>query len=143
MINNVQLFNYLGQDVRTLDVDGQILFVGVDSCKVLDISDYIQAIERLDDDERGRYIVPTPGGPQQMLCITESGLYHLIFTSRKPEAKVFRRWVTGEVLPAIRQTGSYSLNCGDMSGAGKPPSFKRGMRAPFLLWGLGTGVFVL
>nr|WP_278617479.1 BRO family protein [Planktothrix agardhii] len=51
----------------------------------------------------------TPGGEQEMLCVNESGLYSLILGSRKKQAKVFKRWVTGEVLPSIRQTGSYNL----------------------------------
>jgi len=103
----LQLFNFEGQDVRTLEIDGSILFVNADVSVVLDI-DPTQA-RRLDDDEKGLYTIQTLGGPQQMLCVTESGLYHLIFTSRKDEAKAFRRWVTGEVLPSIRKTGTYSV----------------------------------
>jgi prophage antirepressor-like protein len=93
---NLTVFNFKDQEVRTLKIDGSILFVNADVSIVLDI-DPTQA-RRLDDDEKGLYTIQTLGGPQQMLCVTESGLYHLIFTSRKEEAKIFRRWVTGEVL---------------------------------------------
>lgn len=96
-------------DVRTVMQDGEPWFAAADVCKILDIADVKQAIERLDDDERGWYIVPSPGGQQTMNCVSESGLYHLIFTSRKEEAKIFRRWVTQEVLPSIRKTGQYSI----------------------------------
>jgi prophage antirepressor-like protein len=77
--------------------------------------------ESLDADERGRYTVATPGGPQEMLCVTESGLYALTLKSRKPEAKRFRKWVTSEVLPAIRKTCVYSV---------VPPQTKRAMGIP-------------
>ena len=73
----------------------------------LDIGDPSKAVSRIDDDERGTTTVRTAGGPQEVLTINESGLYSLIFTSRKPQAKRFRKWVTSEVLPAIRQTGRY------------------------------------
>ncbi|WP_240911582.1 BRO-N domain-containing protein [Paludisphaera soli] len=63
----------------------------------------------LDDDEKGIRIVDTPGGPQEMLCVNESGLYSLIFKSRKAEARRFKRWVCHEVLPSIRRYGAYTL----------------------------------
>lgn len=62
----------------------------------------------MDDDEKGVNTIDTPGGKQEISIVSESGLYALIFKSRRPEAKKFRRWVTSEVLPAIRKTGSYS-----------------------------------
>ncbi len=73
------------------------------------MSKYHDAVERLDSDERASAMVDTVGGTQAMTTITESGLYHLIFTTRKPIAKTFRRWVTKEVIPSIRKTGSHSL----------------------------------
>ncbi len=90
------------------DNDGEPCFVAADVCKALDQSNVSQVVSRLDDDEKGLHIVDTPSGPQQMLCVSESGLYALILTSRKPEAKVFKRWITHEVLPAIRKTGQYT-----------------------------------
>lgn len=85
------------------------VFVALDVCRALAISKYRDAIARLDEDERVSVIVDTLGGRQTMTAVTESGLYALIFQSRKPAAKRFRRWVTGEVLPALRREGSYAL----------------------------------
>jgi prophage antirepressor-like protein len=93
--------------VRAVLRDGEPWFVAADVCAAIEIVDVRQAVERLDDSERGGCTVPTPGGPQEVRAVNESGLYALIFTSRKPEAQRFRRWVTGEVLPAIRKTGGY------------------------------------
>ena len=94
--------------VRTVIKDGQAWFVAKDVCDILDIGDPSKAVDRLDDDETGTTSIrTTPGGPRELLTVNELGLYSLIFTSRKPEAKRFRKWVTSEVLPAIRQTGRY------------------------------------
>lgn len=92
-----------------LDADGDTWFVAKDVCRVLELVDHFQAVESLDDDERGRCIIPTTSGEREMHIISESGLYSLIFRSRKPEAKAFRKWVTSEVLPSIRKTGGYGL----------------------------------
>jgi prophage antirepressor-like protein len=93
--------------VRTIAKEGQAWFVAKDVCEILDIDNPSQAVGRLEDDEKGITTIYTPGGPQEALTVNESGLYSLIFTSRKPEAKRFRKWVTSEVLPAIRETGRY------------------------------------
>jgi len=87
--------------------DGEPWFVAADVCRVLGIKQATRAVESLDEDERGVTITHTPGGDQRMLIVSESGLYALIFRSRKPVAKKFRKWVTAEVLPAIRRTGRY------------------------------------
>lgn len=84
-------------------------FVAADVCKVLAVANNRDAIARLDDDERGVGIIDTRSGKQEMGIINESGLYSLILTSRKPEAKTFKRWVTSEVLPALRQHGRYCM----------------------------------
>jgi anti-repressor protein len=84
--------------------------VAKDVCVVLGRSDVSMAISRLDECEKGASIVCTLGGKQKMAVINESGLYSLIMTSRKPEAKAFKKWVTSEVLPSIRKTGSYGHN---------------------------------
>lgn len=94
-------------EIRMTIIDGDPWVSAGDICTALGISDMRQAIERLDDDERGVFTVPTPGGPQQIRSVSESGMYALILQSRKPEAKSFKRWVTHEVLPQIRKTGSY------------------------------------
>ena len=83
-------------------------FVAKDVCDVLTITNSRDAIANLDEDEKGVSVVATPSGKQEMNLVTESGLYSLIFQSRKPEAKKFRKWVTSEVLPSIRKTGGYS-----------------------------------
>lgn len=89
-------------------IGGEPLFVAKDLCEVLGLSKYRDAVARLDDDERGMPVVmDTPGGPQELTTVNESGLYALIFQSRKPEAKLFKKWVTSEVLPSIRKYGYY------------------------------------
>lgn len=89
------------------DEEGNPWFVAKDVCRILEIEKYRDAASRLDEDERGSEIVDTPGGPQPMATISESGLYALVFRSRKPEAKAFSKWVRSKVLPAIRKTGRY------------------------------------
>jgi prophage antirepressor-like protein len=91
-----------------LDAAGQPWFVAADVCAALELPDTHKAIARLDDDEKGRNSIPTPGGQQDMSVVNESGLYNLVLGSRKPEAKRFKRWITHEVLPSIRKTGSYA-----------------------------------
>lgn len=111
MVESVQVFNY-GENtpVRVRVMNGQTWFVAKDVCKVLGISNHKDAVSRLDDDERWGVGITDPlGGTQRMSAVSESGLYHLVFQSRKPEARKFRRWVTGEVLPQIRMTGGYRL----------------------------------
>lgn len=108
-VPTAQLFQFnQKQDVRAVLIDGEPWFVAADVCDVLQFGgrsrDYLRM---LDDDEKGAHIVRTPGGDQQMQVVNESGLYALIFKSRKPEAKAFKKWVTAEVLPAIRKYGMY------------------------------------
>jgi len=97
--------------VRVALVDGQAWFVAKDLCSVLDINDTRQAVARLDDDER--CLIPVTDGigrVQDTFAVNEAGLYTLVLGSRKPEARVFKRWVTHDVLPRIRETGTYSIN---------------------------------
>lgn len=93
--------------MRTVIKDGEPWFVAKDVCDILGLDNPSMAASRLDDDEKGVSNVDTLGGPQELLTVNESGLYSLAFTSRKPEAKRFRKWVTSEVLPSIRKTGGY------------------------------------
>jgi prophage antirepressor-like protein len=95
--------------VRTITKDGEPWFVAADVCKALDIADTWNAVNRLDDDEKGLRSIQTPGGEQSMVAVNEAGLYSLILGSRKPEAKDFKRWVTHDVLPSIRKTGKYEV----------------------------------
>jgi len=103
------IFDYRSTRVRVNIRDGVPWFVAKDVCHILDIANYRDAVSRLDDDEKGVATTDTLGGPQALLWINEPGLYRLIFQSRKSEAKAFTRWVTHEVLPAIRTTGTYTI----------------------------------
>lgn len=93
--------------VRVVDVNGEPWFVAADICAALELNNTSMAVAGLDDDERGISEVDTRGGKQSATVISESGLYSLVLRSRKPEAKQFKRWITHDVLPAIRKTGSY------------------------------------
>ena len=92
--------------VRTATINGEPWFVANDVCAILEI-DRTQT-RRLDDDEKGVCLIHTLGGDQKMSIVNEFGLYSLILRSRKPEAKAFRRWITHEVIPAIRKYGMYA-----------------------------------
>jgi prophage antirepressor-like protein len=113
---NMQVFNSPdGLAIRTLEKNGEPWFVATDVCRALEIANPSQAVNGnsrdgggLDEDERGICTADTTSGAQAMLCVNESGLYSLIFKSRKSVAKTFRKWVTSDVLPSIRKTGSYS-----------------------------------
>ena len=106
-MNGLQVFSYEGNEVRTVQKGSDILWVLKDVCGILGIEKYRDAATRLDDDEREPVLVDTLGGRQEMIAVTESGLYSIILLSRKPEAKKFKRWVTHEVLPTIRKHGAY------------------------------------
>lgn len=101
--------DFEGAPIRITDVGGEPWFLLSDVCVVLEIRNHRHAAARLDPDEKGVVTNDTLGGPQKTAIINESGLYTLTFDSRKPAAKRFRKWVTSEVLPAIRRTGSYSV----------------------------------
>lgn len=108
MNNNISIFkNAQFGEVRVIDQNGEPWFNRKDVCVALSIQNPNDATASLDDDEKGVVITDTPGGPQEMTVISEAGLYSLILRSSKPEAKAFKRWVTHEVLPAIRKTGGY------------------------------------
>lgn len=103
----IKLFDFEGHDVRITDLDGGSWWILNDVCGVLTLGSPHKVAASLDDDEKGRTTVPTLGGSQEMVIINESGLYSLILRSRKPEAKRFKKWITSEVLPAIRKDGAY------------------------------------
>lgn len=105
-MNNLIEMNYNGNEIRTIDDNGQVWWVLSDVCKVLDISNPSKVASRLDEDERSNFKLGRQG---KTIVINESGLYSVILRSDKPEAKPFRRWITHEVLPELRRTGSYSL----------------------------------
>ena len=110
-MNDIQVFqNTQFGSVRTVTQGGEPWFVAADVCKALDLPDTHKAVGRLDDDEKGRNSIPTPGGVQEMSIVNEPGLYSLVLGSRKPEAKAFKRWITHEVIPAIRKHGAYATD---------------------------------
>lgn len=101
-----QTFTFGGSKIRVLGTPEAPLFCAQDVADTLSL-DLTKVGRTIPEDEKGRHLTPTPSGSQTMVFVTESGLYRLIFRSRKPEAEHFRRWVFREVLPAIRQHGSY------------------------------------
>jgi prophage antirepressor-like protein len=114
----VVLFSYKDSQVRTVHVDGEPFFVASDICSALNLKDTSSAVRDLDDDEYLLRVVSGAGQDRSVLVINESGLYHLIFKSRKDEAKAFRKWVTSEVIPALRRTGRYEMGQGTGISAG-------------------------
>jgi len=105
----VNVFNYGGFNVRTVVQDGEPWFVAKDVCEILEIRNVSDALSKLDNDEKGIVSTDTLGGKQSLSHVSESGLYSLVMGSRKAEAKAFKKWVTSEVLPTIRKTGSYGV----------------------------------
>lgn len=94
--------------IRSVEIDGEPWLVGKDVAAALGYSDTAQAVRtHVDEEDKGVVEMTTPGGKQKIQVINESGLYSLIFSSKLPGAKKFKRWVTSEVLPAIRRTGGY------------------------------------
>lgn len=106
-MSDLTLYNFEQMPVRIAMRDGEPWFLAPDVATVLGYKHAPHMVRMLDEDEKGVQIVDTLGGQQQQSIISESGLYAAILKSRRPEAKRFRRWVTGEVLPAIRRTGRY------------------------------------
>ena len=105
-MNELQIFNNEDfGEIRTVTIDNDPWFVASDICKALDIANTTQAMQRLDDDEKSMLNIGLSGGATN--CVNEYGLYSLVLASRKKEAKDFKRWITHEVLPSIRKTGSY------------------------------------
>lgn len=107
-MNELQNFNFSGQDVRIITINDEPWFVGKDVADILGYSNSRKALsDHVDDEDKGVTKSDTLGGNQNITIINESGLYSLILKSKKPEAKQFKRWVTSEVLPTIRKHGAY------------------------------------
>ena len=103
-----QLFNFHGQQVRTVTINDEPFFVGKDVAMILGYLRTADAIRKhVDETDKGVAKMETPGGMQNLQIINESGLYSLILGSKLPTAKEFKHWVTSEVLPAIRKHGAY------------------------------------
>jgi anti-repressor protein len=129
-MDQLKPFIYGQSQVRTVVIQNEPWFVAKDVCEVLEISKHRDAVSRLDEDERESVIVDTLGGKQDMTAINESGLYSLIMTSRKPEAKQFKRWITHEVIPSIRKHGAYIT----------PETLERTLQDPDYLIGVITAL---
>lgn len=111
-MNQLQkVFTYSGNQVRTIIKDDEVWFVAKDVCDILNHSNHKMAVSRLDEDEVNKvYLIDSLGRQQQTTVVNEAGLYSLILTSNKPEARQFKRWITHEVIPTIRKTGGYVAN---------------------------------
>jgi anti-repressor protein len=105
MSSNIVPFNFNDRQVRVVMIDDEPWFVAADICRVLEVGNPSQALTRLDEDE----VTLISNEGRNSNVVSESGLYSLILGSRKPEAKVFKRWITHEVIPEIRKTGSYGV----------------------------------
>lgn len=123
MENEIKLFeNVEFGSVRTILKDGEVWFVLKDVCDCLCIKNVTDVVARVDEDEKGRFDLGLKNG-ELVHIVNESGLYNVILRSDKPEAKQFKRWVTHEILPTIRKTGSYSIT------KNIPQSFPEALRA--------------
>ena len=108
-MNEIKIFeNEQFGKIRTINQDGDPWFVAADVCRALEIQNSRDALSRLDSDEKGVALTDTLGGKQEMATVNEPGLYSLVLGSRKPEARQFKRWITHEVIPAIRKHGMYA-----------------------------------
>ena len=146
-MSDLQIFHHddFGQ-IRTTMIEEEPWFVGKDVAEALGYTNPRKAIiDHVDDDDKGVTNRDTLGGTQQMTILNESGLYSLIFGSRLESAKRFKRWVTSEVLPSIRKTGSYSTNSTqlDYLQAAKLIASCKPDRLPFVLSLLKSAGFVL
>lgn len=124
MVNHVMPFIYEGSQVRTITIEGEPWFVAKDVCDIFGETNRNRAMQALDEDEKGYTQMTTPGGTQQLAVVNEAGLYAMLFAmqpgkargvseeyiaDREQKLRSFKRWVTHEVLPQIRKTGSYSI----------------------------------
>lgn len=111
----LQIFKYENEesaldDLTTVQIEDEVWFVASEVCKLLDIQNVPRAVSSLDEDEKQLYQIRIAGQLRKVNIVSESGLYALVFQSKKPSAKQFRKWVTKEVIPSIRKTGSFGIN---------------------------------
>ena len=127
-MNELRIFNNADfGDVRTVEKDENIWFVGKDVAEALGYARTADAVKaHIDADDKGVCVLPTPGGRQETTIINESGLYSLVLSSKLPSAKAFKRWITSEVIPSIRKTGSYNK-------PSKEPTTQQAQRAKAML----------
>ncbi|HHV3563498.1 TPA: phage antirepressor [Streptococcus agalactiae] len=106
-----EIFNFHGQEVRTVTINNEAYFVGKDVADILGYSNGSRDVNRhIEEEDRLKYRFGTSGQDREMTIINESGLYSLILSSKLPQAKDFKRWVTSEVLPTIRKHGLYAID---------------------------------
>lgn len=106
-----EIFNFHGQEVRTVTINNEAYFVGKDVADILGYSNGSRDVNRhVEEEDRLKYRFGTSGQDREMTIINESGLYSLILSSKLPQAKDFKRWVTSEVLPTIRKHGLYAID---------------------------------
>ena len=124
--SQLSTFKFESNSIRTLAINNEPWFIAKDLCDAINISNYRDAIEKLDEDEKGVALTDTLGGKQEMAVVSESGMYTLILRCREAVKKGsiphrFRKWVTAEVLPQIRKTGSYSQNASQIQPLADEP----------------------
>lgn len=120
-MNDIQIFSFESKQIRTVMIDGVLYFIGKDVCEYLGDKDHKRSLSRINEEDKVGATVPTPGGNQTMIAVNESGLYSLLFNmqpqkgngndviaiQRYNKIRAFKHWVTSEVLPSIRKTGSF------------------------------------
>ena len=109
MSTDIALFDYSGQQFRSITIDGSPWFIASDAARILGYSETAAMTRTIDGEDKGLHTMQTPGGEQKFTVISEAGLYSAILRSRVPQAKSFKYWITHEVLPQIRKTGSYGM----------------------------------
>ena len=119
-MNDLQVFGFEGKSVRVVEKNGDAWWVLKDVCGVLGLESSHKVADRIDDDERSQIpVIDSMGRSQETTIINESGLYSVILRSDKPEARRFKKWITSEVIPAIRKTGGYLSPAVDFSDPDK------------------------
>lgn len=122
-----KVFEFHGQGLRIVEMNNEPWFVAKDVCDILELTNPTMALNRLEDEERSKFNLGRQG---EANVVNESGLYELIFASRKPEAKIFKKWVKREVLPSIRRHGAYMT----------PDTLERAITSPDFLIQLATNL---
>lgn len=122
--SDISVIKFEGKTVRIVNIYGEPWFVAKDVCQALEMTDHLVALRRLDDEEKGECLIPTPGGSQVMRTVCESGFYKLIARSRKAStpgtfAHRFTNWVFRDVIPSIRKTGAYGVPFAFLNDHGK------------------------
>ena len=127
-MSNIIPFDFKGKNLRVVMVNEMPYFVAADACDILEIRNVSMATGRLDDDEKGLISIDTLGGAQEVWGVTESGLYSLVLSSKKKEAKPFKRWLTHDVIPSINKHGAYMT----------PDTLEKALTSPDFLIQLAT-----